>query len=149
MFQILYRFLLVLPIHYFYLMMVGCVLLEEMMYLYFNYKDGRLGFKTIPNNNQFPLENYPKVLNVFDIVQISGGGDFSLILDKLGNVSSFGSNNVGQLGIGNDTIRESSIPIKIPTLSNIIKVRARGLSGYVLTDSGFVKVFGLNYVKIK
>jgi alpha-tubulin suppressor-like RCC1 family protein len=84
-------------------------------------------------------------VDISNIVEISGGDQYSLILDNFGKVYSFGNNLVGQLGIG-ENISNSFIPIQIPSLSDIVQIGAIGYSSFVLNKFGLVSSFGLNYV---
>jgi alpha-tubulin suppressor-like RCC1 family protein len=66
-----------------------------------------------------------------------------LSLDSQGNVWTFGANENGELGLGNDNKPQYN-PTLIPNLSNIISVSAGHFHGIVLDSSGCVWSFGSN-----
>ena len=53
-----------------------------------------------------------------NIISIAAGSDFSVCLDKNGQVYTFGNNSIGQLG--NGTTTSSSKPYNVPLNKKII-----------------------------
>ncbi len=99
---------------------------------------GQLG---LGDNND---RNIPTLIpNLDNIAQISGdGGKHSLALTSTGQVYSFGDNNSGKLGLGDEVNR--NIPTLIPNLNNIVSISAGGSYSLVLDSFGRVYSFGNN-----
>ncbi|MCK2000769.1 hypothetical protein MZM54_05120 [[Brevibacterium] frigoritolerans] len=76
------------------------------------------------------------------IKDIVMGIRYNLFLDYQGNVWAAGSNNLGQLGIGNTTT--ANIPTKIPTLSNVKSIGAGSNSSYAILENGDLYAWGDN-----
>ena len=81
--------------------------------------------------------------NLNNIIQISAGYDYSLTLTSDGQIYSFGINNYGQLGLGDD--ENKNIPMLISKLDNIISVSAGIFASLALTNNGQVYAFGDNH----
>jgi alpha-tubulin suppressor-like RCC1 family protein len=81
---------------------------------------------------------------MFNMVSVSAGGDFSLILNNLGRVYSVGSNSKGQLGIGSFT--NMAVPQLITGLVGlrIVAISAGYTVAAVLTDTGDIWTMGSN-----
>ena len=77
-----------------------------------------------------------------NIVAVSAGKDFSLALDKNGQVYAWGLNNNGQLGIGNKT--NCMLPVQVQSLDNIIKIEAGRLSSFAINNENNLFVAGNN-----
>jgi alpha-tubulin suppressor-like RCC1 family protein len=92
-------------------------------------------------NNKIPMQI---TTNIGDsnIVAIRTGDDHSLFLDENGNVYSCGYNEFGQLGHGHTN--NSSIPIRIDTLSNIVAISAGWAHSLFLDENGNVYSCGVN-----
>jgi len=100
---------------------------------------GQLGF----GNNAASRTVIPTMLpNLNNIVDITIGNYHSLCLDNQGRVWGFGSNDDGELGLGDNDDR--LVPTLIPNLANIIKVKAGERSSFCLDDQGHVWSFGDN-----
>jgi len=77
-----------------------------------------------------------------DIVQIIAGGSHSLALKKDGTVWAWGVNNFGQLG--NGTMEDSSIPVKVESLSDVVATDAGWDHSLALKKDGTVWAWGSN-----
>jgi len=82
------------------------------------------------------------VPNLQDIVQISCGCYHSLALDLEGSVYSFGNNEAGQLGLGDNDNR--NIPQIIPSLQNIKQISCGGFHSFAIDSEGRIYTFGNN-----
>ncbi len=83
------------------------------------------------------------------IIAISAGDNYILVLDKYGNVYSFGFNNSGQLGYNKpsySTARKNPNQITVNGIDNlnIIAVSAGWKYSLVLDENGHVYSFGIN-----
>ena len=98
----------------------------------------------IYNSNSFLQDIFLDRQTLNKIVSISAGDNHSLLLDKQGDVYSFGNNGSGQLG--RQTLKDNSaqIPTKIPELNNIIAMSAGSLHSLLLDKQGNVYSFGDN-----
>jgi alpha-tubulin suppressor-like RCC1 family protein len=66
-----------------------------------------------------------------NIIQASGGDDFSAVLTADGNVWTFGANGAGQLGNGDPGLRQQLLPVKVVGLEAVSeRYRNRGLDGH-------------------
>ena len=102
-----------------------------------------LGIKSPFDKHVIPVRNIS--LSDKDIVDIQGGIDFTLALDKSGQVWSFGGNEYGQCGQGTDS-QECPIPIMIEGLKKfkIVQIQAGQYHGMGLTNDGQVLSWGYN-----
>jgi alpha-tubulin suppressor-like RCC1 family protein len=73
---------------------------------------------------------------------VSAGNDFSLVFHADGSVRSWGMNDFGQLGIGDETNR--NVPTLLPSLTNAVKVAAGHYHGTALMPNGTITVWGYN-----
>jgi len=73
---------------------------------------------------------------------VAAGVTHSLVLTEDGEVYAFGSNEGGQLGLGDDVDRNT--PTLIQGLENVVAVAAGGLHSLALTAKGEVYAFGWN-----
>jgi len=73
---------------------------------------------------------------------ISCGWYHSLVLDSEGRVFSFGDNEKGQLGLGDNENKNN--PQVIPNVQNITQISCRGYHSLVLDSEGRVFSFGYN-----
>ena len=97
----------------------------------------KLGDGTFTNRNT-PLQ----VSGLSGILQIAGGGDYSLALRLNGTVLAWGSNYLGQLGDG--TLTDRSIPVQVFGLTGVIQI-AGGISHSLIVKSdGSVWAWGYN-----
>lgn len=77
-----------------------------------------------------------------DVVQISGGSNFFVILKKDGTVYTIGSNDKGQLGVGDTKVRTGAV--KVPYLNNVITISGGNAHSIALHDDGSVSTWGEN-----
>lgn len=73
---------------------------------------------------------------------ISAGEFHSLAAKGDGSVYAWGANNDGQLG--NATTNNSSVPVQVPGLSDVVAVSAGGYHSLALTSQGTVYAWGYN-----
>ena len=83
-----------------------------------------------------PILNFPK------IKQISCGEYFTVCLDIEGFIWSFGKNESGQLGVGNEL--RSDIPQQIPDIPLVYSISSGGSHTLVITVDGDIWSFGHN-----
>ena len=95
---------------------------------------GQLGRET----NSYLFE---KIEKLSEISRIECGYNHSLCIDFNNDLYTFGDNDCGQLGLGDI---EKSIPIKHPTLSNIIDISNGGFHTFVKTSNNEIYAFGHN-----
>ncbi|KAL0226674.1 hypothetical protein P9112_013998 [Eukaryota sp. TZLM1-RC] len=76
-------------------------------------------------------------------VQVSAGSGHSVFLTVDGSVIAMGSNDQGQLGIGSSFI-ESTTPIQISSLSDVVQVFCGHFHTLALNDQGEVYAWGRN-----
>ena len=87
---------------------------------------------------------YPtKMKKVSNIIQISSGAEYIVMLDAEGKVWGTGYNGNGQLGIGNTTLQ--TLPQQMTSISGIKEISAKGNNTYMLTEGGYVEGVGYNY----
>src|SRR5205085_1974865 len=80
--------------------------------------NGQLG---LGNNDLIQLR--PKAIpNLNNIIQVATGWNHSLVLSSDGKVYSFGENQFGNLGLGDNV--NKNIPTLIQTLNNISQISA-------------------------
>ena len=122
-------------------------------YVYaFGRNNGNLGFQ-VHNGNAGQLglgdnlnRSWPdKIPGLNNIVQVSAGNSYSLVLTNEGKVLTFGYNEQGQLGLGDHDGRNN--PTLIENLSNIIQISAGGYRSLVLSDKGQMYAFGRPYAQ--
>src|SRR5579885_1331493 len=87
---------------------------------------GQLGLGNTQENFLSPVA----IPDLSNIVQISAGGNYSLVLDNQGKVWSFGYNIFGQLGLGDGNDR--LIPTLIPDLNDVFQVSAGASRSLIL-----------------
>jgi alpha-tubulin suppressor-like RCC1 family protein len=84
-----------------------------------------------------------RVAGVTDAVAVQGAQNHVLILLADGTVDACGTNLNGQLGVGPGLI-ETSAPVAIPNLSNVVEISAGVLTSAARTESGAVYTWGDN-----
>lgn len=84
-----------------------------------------------------------KVSGLSNVVATATGNSFALALRSNGTVWAWGNNTDGQLGNGTRS-DYSTIPVRVPGLSNVTAVAAGGNKGIALLSNGRVKAWGLN-----
>ena len=82
------------------------------------------------------------VSQLIDIVQIAAGYYYSLCLSNAGQIYSFGNNDSGQLGLGDNV--NSNTPKVILQLNHIIQIVAGKDHSLVLSTTGKVYAYGSN-----
>ncbi|MGN6416904.1 MAG: RCC1 domain-containing protein [Pseudobacter sp.] len=78
-------------------------------------------------------------------IQVSGGEEHLLVLDKSGYVYTLGSNDYYQLGDADlvaKKVRESSKPVKVKGLKDVIAISAFSNTNYALRKDGTVWAWG-------
>jgi len=76
---------------------------------------GNLGL----GNTTYQYNSPTLITGLTNVKQISGGGNYSVVLLNDGTVKGFGDNTYGQLGLGNTT-SPCTTPTLITTLSNVV-----------------------------
>jgi hypothetical protein len=65
-------------------------------------------------------------LNATNIQALAGGNHHSMALKNDGTVMSWGSNDNGQLGNGDNTFSNSNVPVRVINLSAVTTIAAGG-----------------------
>ncbi|HOM27233.1 MAG TPA: hypothetical protein PKV21_06980, partial [bacterium] len=109
---------------------------------------GQLGNLTFENSS-FPVYvRYKNGQIVKDVIKVTAGWDFSVILKKDGTVWTFGDNKYGQLGNGTTENRNYAVQVKGPEgkgyLKNIIDIKAGAFHVLALAKDGTVWAWGDN-----
>jgi alpha-tubulin suppressor-like RCC1 family protein len=84
------------------------------------------------------------VPNLFDIAEVTQGGDFDCAVNKSGQVLCAGDNQSGELGQGTATIDDIRKFVPVKALSNIKQIEAGDTSVCALNDSGELFCWGMN-----
>jgi hypothetical protein len=101
------------------------------------YSSGSSGTE-LTNINEIGLDN---------IIEIAGGINYVLTLGGGGRVYSFGNNNRGQLGLGDEISRKE--PTLIPNLPKIVNIAAEVMFSALLSEDGNVYVFGKGFGEVR
>ena len=110
-----------------------------------NNTHGELGDGTAANRS-----DAVKVLNLTNIVSVSGGDSHSSALAADGTVWKWGLNDVGELGIGATNAVPNPVPVKISTdvlggtFSNVVMLSARDYHNIAVKADGSVWMWGAN-----
>src|SRR5262245_4147890 len=95
-----------------------------------------------------PKEKSPQLItSVNQVAQISCGGNHSLILTQDGKVFSFGMNDYGQLGLGEECKLGNKFkeePQLIKYLDNVKQIACGAYHSLILTENRRVMAFGMN-----
>lgn len=105
---------------------------------------GQLGNGKVGDNES---TNTPtKVLDLYNTVAISAGGDYSLALDKDGTVWAWGDNTYAQLGSdeADNKTNLSATPVKVKDLSKIKEISAGVFHSLALREDGTLWGWGRN-----
>ncbi|HXJ81580.1 MAG TPA: hypothetical protein VMS64_23220 [Candidatus Methylomirabilis sp.] len=105
---------------------------------------GQLG---INSNDGFELFATPSAFRLgTTIIAIAAGGDHSLALDKQGHLWAWGDNSHGQLGIGNQDIKTSNVPMLLPFPQDtrFTTIAAGGQHSLAIEIGGSVWAWGAN-----
>ncbi|HEX4644101.1 MAG TPA: hypothetical protein VH598_00675, partial [Verrucomicrobiae bacterium] len=107
--------------------------------------DGELGDGTITNRS-VPVQ----VLNLTNIVAVSGGDYNSIALRSDGTVWKWGLNDVGELGIGGADLTPHPFPVQVTVdkfgaaFTNVVKVANRDYHNIAVKADGSVWMWGAN-----
>lgn len=99
---------------------------------------GQLGNGTL-SDSATPMQ----VLNISNVVAVSGGDKHSLALRADGTVWSWGANFAGQLG--NGTYTDSTVPVPVSNLPGIVAIYGGFEHCLALKSDGTVWTWGRNY----
>jgi len=102
-------------------------------------ESGSLCLGTSKKKQRTPL----KVPGITSAVQVQGGQNHVLWLLADGTVKTCGTNSNGQLGVG-ENVSETSVPLPVPGLENVVEVSASVLSSAARTESGAIYSWGDN-----
>ncbi|PYE49290.1 hypothetical protein HUB98_03715 [Paenibacillus barcinonensis] len=83
-----------------------------------------------------------QITSVKNIVAIAAGSRFNTILRGDGTVWTWGSNTLGELGLGDNETR--MVPTQVPNLSNVVEIAASYQTAYALKSDGSVWGWGAN-----
>ncbi len=84
--------------------------------------------------------------NSYKFKKVTGGIDHTIVLNENGTVWAWGSNTYYQLG--NDKEENSSVPIKIDQLSDIVNISASDYYSLALREDGTVWAWGHNLYSV-
>ncbi len=104
---------------------------------------GQLGLGN--NTNQNTPQQIPTINSVDNIIGVSCGASYTVLVKNDGTAWSFGRNDSGQLGLGNDT--DQHTPQQIPTINsvdNIIGVSCGDYHTVLVKSDGTAWSFGRN-----
>lgn len=102
---------------------------------------GQLGYATIKNYSAVPQQ----VVGLKDIVSVAASLGHSLVLDKQGAVWGFGNNDGMQLGLSPADNLPHTIPIKILTRDDALRVLATASTSAILTNTGELYYWGAEF----
>jgi len=109
---------------------------------------GQLGNLKFENSVYPVFVKYKNGQIVKDVIKVSAGWDFSVILRKDGTVWTFGENKYGQLGDGTMENKNYPVQVKGPNgkeyLKNIIDVKAGAFHVLALAKDGTIWAWGDN-----
>ena len=109
----------------------------------FTFGDNEFGQLGIGKDSEWlPYTHEPQKLHLPSIRQISCGFDFTICLSEDSDLYSFGNNEFGELGLGNN--EPCNFPQKIESLSNIDFIECGDDHAVCKTFSGDVYVWGCN-----
>ncbi len=115
---------------------------EDMLVAYGDNDYGQLGV------GDFEARTEPTVVALPDgeiIIQILvGNNKYTLVLCESGNVYAWGSNSVGQLGVGDFKNREKPTAVALPAEEKVFRLRAGLGFVFALCKSGKVYAWGYN-----
>lgn len=101
--------------------------------------NGQLGDGTAVTNKNLPVQ----VSGLAGIISIAGGGYHSLAVENNGNVWSWGCNNCGQLGSGNNNAN-SNLPVSVVGISGAVSVACGVYHSIALKNDGTIGAWGYN-----
>jgi alpha-tubulin suppressor-like RCC1 family protein len=103
--------------------------------------DGQLGDGTTTNRDT-PVE--VQLPSGVIVTTASGGLDHSLAVTSTGGLLAWGGNEIGQLGDGTLTARETPVAVLAPAGATATGVRGGQTCSFALTDMGELLAWGLN-----
>jgi alpha-tubulin suppressor-like RCC1 family protein len=105
-------------------------------------RDGQLGTGSTAADSPVPVQ----VPGLSGVTAIAAGGEFSLALLSNGTVMSFGTNQNGELGDGENAIMQesSNVPVPVEGLSGVEAIAAGGEGAEALLTNGTVMAWGLD-----
>ena len=80
--------------------------------------------------------------NLYNVIEVSAGNNFSLVLLSNGTIQGFGRNDYGQLGDGTTTQRTSQVTVS--GINNAIAISAGTDYSMALLSDGTIKTWGIN-----
>ncbi len=101
--------------------------------------NGNFGDGTTTDNYTTPIQ----MQNITNAVRVANSYYSTTILLADGTLKSVGSNNFGNLGVGNTSIFQTLSPSVIPLLSNIIDIKATTQNVIALDVNGDVYTWGM------
>lgn len=108
---------------------------------------GRNDFGQLGNgelgNPDWPAPRIREVVNLSNVVQVSGGQWHSIALKSDGTVWAWGRNDMGQLGQGDGAIYPPEA-LQVPILTDIVAISAGGSHNMALKADGTVWLWGAN-----
>ena len=84
-----------------------------------------------------------KIDGLSNIINVAAGDAFGMALDKYGNVWAWGSNNKGQLGIGNIGTAYAT-PQSVSTVDSVTAISAGSENALLLRSNGTIWAMGAN-----
>lgn len=99
---------------------------------------GQLGDDTSSNDRTSPVD----VIDIINATKVACGDTYSIVLLDDGNVKSFGLNDYGQLGTGDNA--QYITPTNVINISNAVDIQCGNGHTLVLLENGKVKSFGYN-----
>lgn len=96
------------------------------------------GEVTVPKEISFPVSK--------TVVAVAAGNSFSLALTSDGEVYAWGLNSMGQLGVPNESLKETKLPQKIEALSEVFvtSIEAGNTTAAAISAEGKVWLWGDN-----
>ena len=109
-----------------------------------NNESGQLGDGSTGGTKDTPVE--VSGLASEGVSALSAGTTFALALTKHGTVKSWGSNSVGQLGIGKtkEQLELSNVPVPVESLMEVSAISAHGVDALALRTGGTADAWGEN-----
>jgi alpha-tubulin suppressor-like RCC1 family protein len=100
------------------------------------------GYGRLGNGTKADQPTPAKVPGLTDVIQASGGDNFSAVLKKDGTVWTFGGNGVGQLGNGDPKLADQLSPVQVVGLKEVVYVTARDFHAQAIQADGTVWSWG-------
>lgn len=97
---------------------------------------------TVDSNTKVQVKSPDGEGFLSDIVAVAAGSNYSMALDKDGNVYTWGYNGYGNLGLGDSTTR--LLPVKVDSLEKIIKIAASNVSSFAIDSNNNLLAAGYN-----